>query len=30
MAYEAGLKIDKWFSDPRGWFSLIELALPGG
>jgi L-histidine N-alpha-methyltransferase len=30
MAREAGLKIERWFSDPRGWFSLIELALPGG
>lgn len=28
MAHEAGLKIERWFSDPRGWFSLIELALP--
>jgi len=30
MAHEAGLKIERWFSDPREWFSLIELALPGG
>jgi L-histidine N-alpha-methyltransferase len=30
MAQESGLKIERWFSDPRGWFSLIELALPGG
>ncbi len=30
MAHEAGLKIERWFSDPRQWFSLIELALPGG
>ena len=30
MAHEAGLKIERWFSDPREWFSLIDLALPGG
>jgi L-histidine N-alpha-methyltransferase len=29
MAQEAGLTIERWFSDPREWFSLIELALPG-
>ncbi len=26
MAEEAGLRIDRWYSDPQGWFSLVELA----
>ena len=26
MAEEAGLRIDRWYSDPQGWFALIELA----
>ncbi|MFA5354950.1 MAG: L-histidine N(alpha)-methyltransferase, partial [Thermodesulfovibrionales bacterium] len=26
MAEEAGLRIERSFSDPRGWFSLVELA----
>jgi L-histidine N-alpha-methyltransferase len=29
MAHEAGLKIERCFSDPLGWFSLIEMAVPG-
>jgi L-histidine N-alpha-methyltransferase len=24
----AGLRIARWFSDPRQWFSLVELVLP--
>ena len=27
MADEAGLKIQKWFSDSRGWFAVSELIL---
>lgn len=27
MAEEAGLRIDRWYSDPRGWFSLVQLAV---
>ena len=26
MAREAGLEIKRWFTDLRGWFSLVELA----
>jgi len=26
MAEEAGMKIDRWFADPKGWFSLVELT----
>jgi len=26
MAEETGLRIDRWYSDPQGWFSLVELA----
>jgi L-histidine N-alpha-methyltransferase len=26
MAWEAGLVISRWFSDPRGWFSLVEMV----
>ena len=26
MAEEAGLRIDRWYSDPQGWFSLVELS----
>ncbi|MFI5294988.1 MAG: L-histidine N(alpha)-methyltransferase [Thermodesulfovibrionales bacterium] len=26
MAEEAGLRIDMWYSDPQGWFSLVELS----
>jgi L-histidine N-alpha-methyltransferase len=26
MAEEAGLKITRWFWDPKAWFSLIEMA----
>jgi L-histidine Nalpha-methyltransferase len=29
MAQAAGLKIERWFSDPEEWFSLIELSLQG-
>lgn len=25
MFDEAGLRINQWFSDPQGWFSLVEL-----
>jgi L-histidine N-alpha-methyltransferase len=25
MAAEAGFMITRWFSDPRGWFSLVEM-----
>ncbi|MEI6153522.1 MAG: L-histidine N(alpha)-methyltransferase, partial [Deltaproteobacteria bacterium] len=28
LAAAAGLRIAHWFSDPRQWFSLVELALP--
>jgi len=27
MVNKAGLKTTRWFSDPKGWFSLIELGL---
>ncbi len=27
MAEEAGLRIDRWYSDPQGWFSLVQLAV---
>jgi L-histidine N-alpha-methyltransferase len=23
---EVGLKVERWFSDPKGWFSLVEVA----
>jgi L-histidine N-alpha-methyltransferase len=26
MAEEAGLRIDRWYSDHQGWFSLVELS----
>ncbi len=26
MAEEADLRINRWFTDPQGWFSLIELT----
>lgn len=26
MAFNAGLSVTKWFSDSKGWFSLIEMA----
>jgi L-histidine N-alpha-methyltransferase len=26
MAEEAGLKVNRWFTDSRGWFSLVELV----
>jgi L-histidine N-alpha-methyltransferase len=26
MVEEAGLRIDRWYSDPLGWFSLLELT----
>jgi L-histidine N-alpha-methyltransferase len=26
MAEEAGLRINRWFTDPQGWFSLMELT----
>jgi L-histidine N-alpha-methyltransferase len=26
MTAEAGLRIGGWYSDPRGWFSLVELT----
>ena len=29
MAEEARLKINRWFTDPGGWFSLIELVPAG-
>lgn len=25
MAFNAGLNVTKWFSDPKGWFSLVEM-----
>ncbi len=25
LAFDAGLKVTKWFSDSRGWFSLVEM-----
>ncbi|MEC4684328.1 MAG: L-histidine N(alpha)-methyltransferase [Nitrospirota bacterium] len=25
MAFNAGLNVSKWFSDPKGWFSLVEM-----
>jgi len=25
MAFDAGLNVTKWFSDPKGWFSLVEM-----
>lgn len=28
MVNKAGLTVNRWFSDPRGWFSLAELVLP--
>ncbi len=28
MITEAGLKTNRWFSDPGGWFSLVELVVP--
>jgi L-histidine Nalpha-methyltransferase len=28
MAAATGLKVARWFSDPRQWFSLVELVLP--
>ena len=26
MVLQAGLEIKRWFTDSRGWFSLVELA----
>lgn len=26
MTEKAGLRIDRWYSDSKGWFSLVELA----
>jgi L-histidine Nalpha-methyltransferase len=26
MTEAAGLRIDRWYSDPKGWFSLVELT----
>ena len=26
MAFNAGLSVTKWFSDSKGWFSLVEMA----
>ncbi len=26
MAFDAGLSVTKWFSDSKGWFSLVEMA----
>jgi L-histidine Nalpha-methyltransferase len=26
MAEETGLRINRWFTDPQGWFSLVELT----
>jgi L-histidine N-alpha-methyltransferase len=26
MFSEVGLKVERWFSDPKGWFSLVELV----
>jgi len=26
MAVESGLQIDRWYTDPKGWFSLVELT----
>jgi uncharacterized SAM-dependent methyltransferase len=29
MTEEAGLRIEGWYSDPKGWFSLAELTKSG-
>jgi len=29
MTEEAGLRIEGWYSDPQGWFSLAELTKSG-
>ncbi|MCB2226109.1 MAG: L-histidine N(alpha)-methyltransferase [Desulfarculaceae bacterium] len=29
MLEQAGFRLTRWFSDERGWFSLVELALAG-
>jgi L-histidine Nalpha-methyltransferase len=26
MAVESGLQIDRWYADPKGWFSLVALT----
>ncbi len=28
MISEAGLMVTRWFSDPKGWFSIVETTLP--
>ena len=27
MIHDAGMKVSRWYSDPNGWFSLLEAAL---
>ncbi|MFA6221216.1 MAG: L-histidine N(alpha)-methyltransferase [Desulfomonilaceae bacterium] len=27
MIRDAGMKVSRWYSDPRGWFSLLEAVL---
>jgi L-histidine N-alpha-methyltransferase len=29
MFSEVGLKVGRWFTDPKGWFSLVELVRDG-
>ncbi|NOQ32669.1 MAG: L-histidine N(alpha)-methyltransferase [Methanosarcinales archaeon] len=29
MFSEAGLSVEQWFTDPKGWFSLVELVRNG-
>ncbi len=29
MFSDAGLTIERWFTDPKGWFSLVELVRDG-
>jgi len=29
MFSEVGLKVERWFTDPKGWFSLVELVRDG-
>jgi len=29
MAFNAGLNVTRWFSDPKGWFSLVEMEKGG-
>ena len=27
MIHDAGMKVSRWYSDLKGWFSLLEAAL---